>query len=83
MYRAVRRGLERQACRHEVTKALARIRHSYVQMQIDLHAVSTEAFRTDLQEAARWFEEVGAEAGLATTWNESRVTEMNPFVGDF
>jgi class 3 adenylate cyclase/tetratricopeptide (TPR) repeat protein len=57
---------------------LARIQRSYLQMDIDPHAVSTEDVRAELEEAARWFEKLGDEAGLAMVWTRLSFIEWMP-----
>jgi hypothetical protein len=47
-------------------------------MDIDPHSLSTEDARAELEEAVRWFGELGDEAGLATTWNQLATVEFTP-----
>jgi tetratricopeptide (TPR) repeat protein len=47
-------------------------------MDIDPHSLSTEDARAELEEAVRWFGELGDEAGLATTWNQLATLEFTP-----
>jgi class 3 adenylate cyclase/tetratricopeptide (TPR) repeat protein len=57
---------------------LARIRRSSVQMLADPHGKSTEEFRSEVDEAAREFETLEDEVGLATVWNEIVGVEWMP-----
>ena len=57
---------------------LARISRSEVQTNADPHSLSTEAFREELEEAVREFEELGDEAGLATAWAKLAFLEFTP-----
>jgi hypothetical protein len=49
-----------------------------MQMDIDPHSLSTEDARGELEEAVRWFGELGDEGGLATTWNQLAIVEFTP-----
>jgi class 3 adenylate cyclase/tetratricopeptide (TPR) repeat protein len=57
---------------------LARIRRSATQMLTDPHAKPTEEFRAELEEAARAFEELADEKGLATVWTVLAEIEWMP-----
>jgi tetratricopeptide (TPR) repeat protein len=57
---------------------LARIRRSAVQTLTDPHGKPTEEFRAELHEAAREFEALGDEVGLATAWRELADIEWIP-----
>jgi class 3 adenylate cyclase/tetratricopeptide (TPR) repeat protein len=57
---------------------LARIRLSSSTMMSDPHGQSTEAFRVQLEEAARHFGELGDDAALATVWTELAEVEWMP-----
>jgi class 3 adenylate cyclase/tetratricopeptide (TPR) repeat protein len=57
---------------------LARIRRSSTQMLTDPHGKPTEEFRTELEEAARAFEQIGDDAALATVWTELAQIEWMP-----
>ena len=57
---------------------LARIRRSSTQMLTDPHGMPTEQFRSELEEAARAFEELGDDAALATVWTKLAEIEWMP-----
>jgi len=57
---------------------LARIRRSAIQMLTDPRSKPTEEFRAELEGAARTFEELGDEVGLATVWRELAMIEWMP-----
>ncbi|MDQ6719340.1 MAG: hypothetical protein M3003_00920, partial [Candidatus Dormibacteraeota bacterium] len=57
---------------------LARIRRSSTQMLTDPHGMPTEEFRSELEEAARAFEELGDDAALATVWTKLAEIEWMP-----
>jgi class 3 adenylate cyclase/tetratricopeptide (TPR) repeat protein len=61
---------------------LARIGRSEVQSEADPHSLTTEAFREELEEAIRAFEELGDETGLATAWRELAFLEFMPCLYD-
>lgn len=57
---------------------LARIRRSAVQMLTDPHGKPTDEFHAQLDEAAREFEALGDEVGVATVWSQLAVIEWMP-----
>ena len=57
---------------------LARIRRSATQMLTDPHGKPTEAIRSEMEEAVRFFEELGDDAALATVWTELAQIEWMP-----
>jgi class 3 adenylate cyclase/tetratricopeptide (TPR) repeat protein len=57
---------------------LARIRRSAMQMLVDPHGKPTDEFRAELSEAAREFEVLGDEVGLATAWTQLAGIEWMP-----
>ena len=57
---------------------LARVGRSEVQSNIDPHSLSTEAFREELEEAIRVFDELGDETGLATACRSLAFLEFMP-----
>jgi tetratricopeptide (TPR) repeat protein len=59
-------------------ESLARIRRSSTQMLTEPHAMPTERFRAELEEARRSFEELGDDAALATVWTELGMLEWMP-----
>jgi class 3 adenylate cyclase/tetratricopeptide (TPR) repeat protein len=61
---------------------LARIGRSEVQSEADPHSLTTDAFREELEEAIRVFEELGDETGLATAWRELAFLEFMPCLYD-
>ncbi len=61
---------------------LARIGRSEVQSEADPHSLTTDAFREELEEAIRAFEELGDETGLATAWRELAFLEFMPCLYD-
>jgi len=61
-----------------VLERLARIWRSEVQTNADPHSLSTDAFRKELEEAIREFDELGDEAGMATAWAKLAFLEFVP-----
>ena len=59
-------------------ESLAKIRRSSTQMLTEPHAMPTERFRAELEEARRAFEELGDDAALATVWTELGMLEWMP-----
>jgi tetratricopeptide (TPR) repeat protein len=57
---------------------LSRIRRSAAVMLTDPHAIPTQRFRSELEEAARTFEKIGDEAALATIWRQLAELEWMP-----
>jgi tetratricopeptide (TPR) repeat protein len=58
--------------------SIARLRRSTVLMEVEPHAVSTDAFREELESAARDFERDGDDAALAMVWSELAHIEWIP-----
>jgi class 3 adenylate cyclase/tetratricopeptide (TPR) repeat protein len=57
---------------------LARIRRSAMQALTDPHGKPTDVFHAEVDEAAREFEALGDEVGLATVWSQLALIEWMP-----